>query len=121
LLIIYTDGACSRNPGPGGWGAIVIKEDKFFELGGKSKQTTNNIMEMTSAIEALKRVLDEDGEITLYTDSKYLRDGITNWICNWKINGWRTKSGKDVKNQELWQELDSLNNELRLWLKKLKT
>ncbi len=115
MIHIYTDGACRKNPGPGGWGSLIILKDKYFELGGYSRQTTNNIMEMTAAVEALKSVKNQIDQITLYTDSEYLRKGITGWIKNWKRNGWQTKTGGDVKNKELWQELDTLNDARITW------
>jgi ribonuclease HI len=104
-VTIYTDGACSGNPGPGGWGAILIYGEHERELCGGRPDTTNNQMELLAAIEALsamKRACDID----LYTDSVYVRDGITKWIENWKKNGWRTAAKKPVKNTELWQALD---------------
>lgn len=115
MIHIYTDGACRKNPGPGGWGSLIILKDKYFELGGYSRHTTNNIMEMTAAVEALKSVRNQIDQITLYTDSEYLRKGITGWIKNWKKNGWQTKTGGDVKNKELWQELDLLNDARITW------
>ncbi len=102
---IYTDGACSGNPGPGGWGAVLIFGDHRKELNGGDVETTNNRMEMTAAIEALN-ALKQPCKVELYTDSKYLRGGITSWIDNWKKNGWRTANKKPVKNMELWQALE---------------
>ena len=104
---IYTDGACSGNPGPGGWGAILRFQGKEKELSGGHPETTNNQMELQAAIEAL-RALKESCTIDLYTDSQYLRQGITQWIHNWKRNGWKTSDKKPVKNQNLWVELDEL-------------
>ena len=104
---IYTDGACSGNPGPGGWGAILRFQGKEKELSGGQPSTTNNQMELQAAIEALK-ALKEPCVVDLYTDSQYLRQGITQWIHNWKRNGWKTSDKKPVKNQELWTELDAL-------------
>ena len=104
---IYTDGACSGNPGPGGWGAILRFQGKEKELSGGQRDTTNNQMELQAAIEAL-RALKESCVVDLYTDSQYLRQGITQWIHNWKRNGWRTSDKKPVKNQNLWVELDEL-------------
>lgn len=104
---IYTDGACSGNPGPGGWGAILRFQGKEKELSGGHPETTNNQMELQAAIEAL-RALKESCVIDLYTDSQYLRQGITQWIHNWKRNGWKTSDKKPVKNQTLWVELDEL-------------
>ncbi len=103
---IYTDGACSGNPGPGGWGALLLHEGVEKELCGGAADTTNNRMEMTAAIEALK-ALKRPCNIHLHTDSTYLRDGITKWIHGWKRNGWRTANKKPVKNQDLWQELEA--------------
>jgi len=104
---IYTDGACSGNPGPGGWGAILRFQGKEKELSGGQPSTTNNQMELQAAIEALK-ALKEPCLVDLYTDSQYLRQGITQWIHNWKKNGWKTSDKKPVKNQSLWTELDEL-------------
>ena len=105
---VYTDGACRGNPGPGGWGVFIIYNDSTKELFDGQKETTNNQMEILAAIEALKYLKDEEREITLYTDSNYVRKGITEWINNWKINNWRTASKKPVANKELWIELDEL-------------
>ena len=102
---IYTDGACSGNPGPGGWGVLIELDNKNIELSGGDKETTNNRMELMAAIKALEEI-DKDYEITLYTDSNYVKDGITSWISNWKKNNWKTASKKDVKNKELWMRLD---------------
>lgn len=103
---IYTDGACSGNPGPGGWGAILISGGHRKELKGGNAQTTNNRMELLAAIEALDAIKNPS-EIDLYTDSNYLRDGISSWIDKWKKNGWRTAARKPVKNADLWQRLDA--------------
>ena len=102
---IYTDGACSGNPGPGGWGVLIEIDNKNIELSGGDRETTNNRMELMAAIKALEEI-DKDYEITLYTDSNYVKDGITSWISNWKKNNWKTASKKDVKNKELWIRLD---------------
>ena len=102
---IYTDGACSGNPGPGGWGVLIEIDNKNVELSGGDKDTTNNRMELMAAIKALEEI-DKNYEITLYTDSNYVKDGITSWISNWKKNNWKTASKKDVKNKELWMRLD---------------
>ena len=102
---IYTDGACSGNPGPGGWGVLIEIDNKNIELSGGDKDTTNNRMELMAAIRALEEI-DKNYEITLYTDSNYVKDGITSWISNWKKNNWKTASKKDVKNKELWMRLD---------------
>ena len=102
---IYTDGACSGNPGPGGWGVLIKIENENIELSGGDRETTNNRMELMAAIKALEEI-DKDYEITLYTDSNYVKDGITSWISNWKKNNWKTANKKDVKNKELWMRLD---------------
>ena len=102
---IYTDGACRGNPGPGGWGALLIAGDARRELSGYEAQTTNNRMELTAAIEAL-RALKRPVSATLYTDSKYVCTGIEEWLPNWKRRGWRTADKKPVKNVDLWQALD---------------
>ena len=101
----FTDGACSGNPGPGGWGAVLQFGDHERELHGGATDTTNNRMELTAAIEALK-ALSEPCQVSLTTDSKYVKDGITQWLANWKRNGWKTAAKKPVKNQDLWQALD---------------
>lgn len=103
-VTIYTDGACSGNPGPGGWGAILISGNNRKELNGGESGTTNNRMELTAAIEALN-ALKRPCKVDLYTDSVYVRDGITKWIHGWVRNGWRTAAKKPVKNAELWQAL----------------
>ena len=104
---IFTDGACKGNPGPGGWGAILRYGTTEKEIYGASKNTTNNIMELTAVIESLKN-LNKPCELNITTDSKYVKNGITEWIHNWKKNGRRTAAKKEVKNKELWIELDSL-------------
>ena len=106
MIKIYTDGACSGNPGVGGWGAVILidKKDPIL-LNGGEKLTTNNRMELTAAIEALK-YFENPETINLITDSKYVKDGIELWISNWKKNGWKTAAKKPVKNKELWEELD---------------
>ena len=106
MIIIHTDGACSGNPGPGGWGAVLEFGDVVKELCGGERGTTNNRMELTAAIESL-RALKRPSVVELHTDSKYVRDGITKWIHNWKRNGWRTAAKKPVKNAELWQQLEA--------------
>ena len=106
-VIIYTDGACRGNPGPGGWGALVRFDSLEKEIFGGQDNTTNNQMELFAAIEGLS-VLTEPCNVELFTDSKYVMDGITQWIQNWKKNNWRTAAKKDVKNKELWQKLDQL-------------
>ncbi len=108
MITIYTDGACSGNPGIGGWGAVILENKKDdILLNGGNDNTTNNKMELTAAIESLK-FFKEKQEIRLVTDSKYVKDGIQSWIHNWKKNGWKTSSKKPVKNKELWIELDEL-------------
>lgn len=102
---IYTDGACSGNPGPGGWGAVLDYRGRTRELQGGEAATTNNRMEMMAAIEALN-ALTRPCRVRLHTDSTYLKDGITKWIHNWKAKGWKTASRQPVKNQDLWQQLD---------------
>ena len=106
-VIIYTDGACRGNPGPGGWGALIRLDAIEKEIFGGQVDATNNQMELTAAIEGLA-ALKERCSVELYTDSKYVMDGITQWIQNWKKNNWRTAAKKDVKNKELWQKLDKL-------------
>ncbi len=103
---IFTDGACRGNPGPGGWGAILRFGDTEKELSGGEAQTTNNRMEMTAAIVALE-ALKRPCRVRLYTDSQYVRDGITTWLRGWKARGWRTADKKPVKNVDLWQRLDA--------------
>ena len=104
-VTIYTDGACSGNPGKGGWGAILIyaKEKKY--MSGSKQLTTNNQMELIATIEALKAIL-KPSNIALYTDSQYVKNGITSWIFNWKKNGWKTANKKPVANKDLWIELE---------------
>ena len=105
---IYTDGACSGNPGPGGWGAVIFDNDKNqTNISGKEKNTTNNRMEILAAIMALKKI-KSNSQITIYTDSTYVKNGITEWMFNWKKNDWKTASKKPVKNKDLWIKLDKL-------------
>jgi ribonuclease HI len=106
-ISIYTDGACSGNPGKGGWGAVLIYGHNQKEISGYEPQTTNNRMELIAIIKALES-LKEKCKIDLYVDSKYAKDGISTWIKNWKQNGWRSANKQPIKNQDLWQELDSL-------------
>ena len=118
-VTIYTDGACSGNPGKGGWGAILIyaKEKKY--MSGSKQLTTNNQMELTATIEALKAIL-KPSNIALYTDSQYVKNGITSWIFNWKKNGWKTANKKPVANKDLWLQLYDLNNTYNInwnWVK----
>lgn len=123
-LFAFTDGGCSGNPGPGGWGVIlqarrgeeIVKER---ELSGGAPETTNNRMELTAAIRALE-TLERPSDITIVTDSTYVRDGITKWIHGWKRNGWKTSAKKPVKNDDLWQTLDNLTSSHRVswdWVK----
>ncbi len=105
IVHIYTDGACSGNPGPGGWGALMLYGDNEKEITGGEFETTNNRMELTAAIEAL-RALKRPCQIELYTDSTYVKDGITKWISGWKAKGWKTAAKKPVKNEDLWRILD---------------
>ena len=109
MIIAYTDGACSGNPGPGGWGVVLIEGDKRTELKGGERATTNNRMELLAAMKALETAPD-GAPVTLYTDSQYVKNGVTVWIKGWKKNGWKTASKKPVKNQDLWVELDELAN-----------
>ena len=104
-LTIYTDGACSGNPGKGGWGAILIYNKKERYISGSKQLTTNNQMELTATIEALKAI-SKPSNIALYTDSQYVKNGITSWIFNWKKNGWKTANKKPVANKDLWIELE---------------
>jgi len=104
---IFTDGACKGNPGPGGWGAILRFQDNEKEINGYEPLTTNNIMELMAVIESLKAI-SKPFQIEITTDSKYVKNGITSWIHNWKKNGWKTAAKKPVKNKELWIELDHL-------------
>ncbi|MDA9027409.1 MAG: ribonuclease HI [SAR86 cluster bacterium] len=108
-VIMYTDGACRGNPGPGGWGALITFEGSSKEMFGGKLDSTNNQMELSAAIEGLA-ALKEPCNVDLFTDSKYVMDGITQWIHNWKKNSWRTAAKKDVKNKELWRKLDELIN-----------
>ncbi len=110
ILNIYTDGACKGNPGIGGWGAILKYRNTIKEIKGFSKETTNNIMELTAVIKALES-LNRTCKIIITTDSNYVKDGITDWIKNWKSNGWKTAKKQPVKNKELWVTLDNLVSE----------
>jgi ribonuclease HI len=105
-IVIYTDGACSGNPGPGGWGAILMSGVHRKELSGGEAQTTNNRMELMAAIQALE-ALKRPSRVELHTDSAYVKNGITGWIHGWRKNGWKTADKKPVKNAELWQQLDT--------------
>jgi len=104
-VTIYTDGACSGNPGPGGWAALLKYGVHEKELTGSAPETTSNRMEMTAALEAIQ-VLKQPCQVDFYTDSKYLRNGITQWLAGWKRKGWKTSAKKPVKNQDLWKALD---------------
>ena len=118
MIKIYTDGACSGNPGRGGWAAIIINGNNIEKISGRSENTTNNRMELIAVISALKFTKDENLEI--YTDSKYTKDGIEKWIINWKKNGWKTANKQDVKNKDLWIELDLLAQQKKIkwnWVK----
>ena len=109
--VIYTDGACSGNPGPGGWGAVILDEEKNeTNISGEEKDTTNNRMELTAPIMALKRI-KKASKIIIYTDSIYLENGITTWIKNWENNGWMNSNKKPVKNKDLWLTLNQLSKE----------
>jgi ribonuclease HI len=107
-VTVYSDGACSGNPGPGGWGAILIHDKGRRELKGGEALTTNNRMELMAAISALE-AMTRRCEVDLYTDSRYVMDGITKWVHGWKKNGWKTADKKPVKNVDLWQRLDAAN------------
>ena len=109
IINIYTDGACSGNPGKGGWGVVILDNDKQILLNGGDQQTTNNKMELTAAIKALE-YFEVKQKLIINTDSKYVKDGIESWIKNWKKNGWKTSAKKEVKNKELWIRLDDLIN-----------
>ena len=118
-ITIFTDGACSGNPGKGGWGAVLLYQDNEKHLSGSEKLTTNNRMELKATIEALKAI-KHPSKIKLYTDSQYVKNGITEWIINWKKNGWKTANKKPVSNKELWVELDknvSLHDIEWFWVK----
>lgn len=105
-VVIYSDGACRGNPGPGGWAALLIKGDNERELSGAEAETTNNRMELLAVIRALE-ALKRPVHARVYTDSEYVRRGITEWLANWKARGWKTSDRKPVKNQDLWQQLDA--------------
>lgn len=123
-VTIYTDGGCSGNPGPGGWGVVVLYNGEARQLSGGEKNTTNNRMELTAAINALSIMKNtpefKNFQITLNIDSQYVKNGITVWIKNWKLKGWKTADKKPVKNQDLWILLDELNSSLNVnwnWVK----
>lgn len=104
---IYTDGACSGNPGPGGWGVVMHWKGNVKELSGFEAETTNNRMELMAAIQGLETLKRDVGQVNLHTDSTYVKDGITKWIHGWKKNGWKTAAKKPVKNKDLWQRLEA--------------
>ncbi len=119
MIKIYTDGSCLGNPGKGGWAAIIINDGKKTQIKGSKKNATNNQMELLAPIKALKKI-SKGNEVQIFTDSKYLKLGITEWIHNWKKNGWKTANKQKVKNKELWTELDLLTNEFKIkwsWVK----
>ena len=119
MIKIYTDGSCIGNPGKGGWAAIILNGEKKTEIKGSKKDTTNNQMELLAPIQALKKI-PKGSKVEIFTDSKYVKSGITEWIHNWKKNGWKTVNKKEVSNKELWTELDLLNNEFEIswnWVK----
>ena len=109
MIIIYTDGSCIGNPGPGGWAAIIIDQKKQHSISGKKKNTTNNQMELLAPIKALE-LFSKREKITIFTDSKYVKNGITDWIKIWEKNNWKTSNKKKVKNLELWKKLNKLTN-----------
>ncbi len=118
-ILIYTDGACSGNPGPGGWGAVIIYGDETKEIFGGEKSTTNNRMELLAAINALKSVCD-DSEVVLCTDSQYVKNGITSWISSWTKNNWKNSKKQEVKNKDLWLELIDVSSKRNIewrWVK----
>ena len=119
-VVIYTDGGCHGNPGPGGWGVVVIADGEAKEASGGEKLTTNNRMELTAAITALSIVFNTPSfsghKIEINTDSQYVKNGITGWVAGWKKNGWKTSAKKDVLNKDLWEKLDELNTSVKpLW------
>ena len=119
MIKIYTDGSCIGNPGNGGWAAIIIENGKKTQIKGSKKNTTNNQMELLAPIKALKKI-PKGSKVQIFTDSKYVKSGITEWIHNWKKNGWKTANKKEVKNKELWTELDNLSNTFEIkwsWVK----
>ena len=119
MIKIYTDGSCLGNPGNGGWAAIIISNGKKIQIKGNKKNTTNNQMELLAPIQALKKI-SKGSKVKIFKDSKYVKSGITEWIHNWKKNGWKTANKKNVKNIELWKELDFLSNQFEInwnWVK----
>ena len=107
MIKIYTDGSCLGNPGDGGWAAIIIENEKKTHIKGSKKDTTNNQMELLAPIKALEKI-PQGSKVQIFTDSKYVKSGITEWIHNWKKNGWKTANKQLVKNQDLWTELDNM-------------
>ena len=119
-VVIYTDGACSGNPGPGGWGTVLMYKDAKKEISGGAKETTNNIMELTAVVEGLK-MLKYPCEVELYSDSAYIVNAFNQgWIYNWKKKNWKTADGKEVKNKEIWQELYELTKTHKVTFNKVK-
>jgi ribonuclease HI len=119
MIKIYTDGSCIGNPGKGGWAAIIIINDKKTQITGSQENTTNNQMELLAPIKALNKI-PRGSKIQIFTDSKYVKSGITEWIHNWKKNGWKTANKQSVKNKELWTELDLLTEKFEIkwsWVK----
>ena len=119
MIKVYTDGSCLENPGKGGWAAIIINDSGRIEIKGSKENTTNNQMELTAPIMALKKI-PQGSKVQIFTDSKYVKSGITEWIYNWKKNGWKTADKKEVKNKNLWTELDDLSNSFDIewiWVK----
>ena len=119
MIKVYTDGSCLENPGNGGWAAIIIDDGKKTQIKGSKKNTTNNQMELMAPIEALKKI-PKGSEVQIFTDSKYVKSGITEWIHNWKKNGWKTANKQKVKNKDLWVELDLLSSQFDIkwsWVK----
>ena len=119
MIKIYTDGSCLGNPGNGGWAAIIIEDEKKTHIKGSKKDTTNNQMELLAPIKALQKI-PQGSKVQIFTDSKYVKSGITEWILNWKKNGWITANKQPVKNKELWTELDNMTiaHEIKwIWVK----
>ena len=119
MIKIYTDGSCLGNPGNGGWAAIIIDDEKKIQIKGSKKDTTNNQMELLAPIKALKKI-PNGSNVQIFTDSKYVKSGITEWIHNWKKNGWKTANKQPVKNKELWIDLDELSKNFQIewtWVK----
>ena len=119
MIKIYTDGSCLGNPGNGGWAAIIIDDKNKTHIKGSKKDTTNNQMELLAPIKALKKI-PKGSNVQIFTDSKYVKSGITEWIHNWKKNGWKTANKQPVKNKELWTELDLMTSEFEIkwsWVK----